>query len=441
MPYAAGGQSPHHIGVRRQNSELLEVDLDYLGWRGDGVHPYPATMPYPLAEELLLRYSSSGDRVLDPFVGSGTTIRAAAANGRLSIGIDLNPLATLMARVSVQPLDVQEDISTYHSSATDVLRRLGKDILTPGERWMPRLQTWFAPEAQEGLGRLAAALRRTVEDSLEPHLTDYLMLAFSRTVRLCSLARPGELKLWRRAGTNRIANPAMVFDQEASDLLQTLVAFQAQHPIRSEWQPVVITGDSEHALHGVPKAELVLTSPPYGDSWTTVAYGNFSLLSRIWLSALDSGFAENDPATEDARSTGGSSRFRDDRALPMNELLELSDHLRQVFDEIRKTSTSRAHELVVFADDMRLILIQVMSKLKVGGHLVMVVGPRRVSGIPVDTGLVFGDVLKHLGLSHIDRHARRVSGKRLPSKTSQGGAGVAETINRETIDVFQRVRR
>jgi site-specific DNA-methyltransferase (cytosine-N4-specific) len=424
--------------LSHEPGELGDADLDYVGWRGDGVHPYPATMPYPLAEELVRRYSSKGDLVLDPFVGSGTTIRAAAANCRPSIGIDLNPLATLMARVSVQPLDVQEGISPYHSAATNVLERLGEQKLMPDRRWASRLDTWFVPEVQERMARLAAALRQVVSDSSPPYINDYLLLAFSRTVRLSSLARPGELKLWRRADSKQSQDPAIVFDYEASELLQTLVAFQAQHPIRPLWQPAVITGDSERALSDVPNASLVLTSPPYGDSWTTVAYGNFSLLSRIWLSAIDPAFAEDDPATEDARSTGGSSRVRSAQTAAMIEMLELSSHLREVIKKVERTSSSRARELLVFAADMRLILIEVVAKLKSDGHLVLVVGPRRVSGVPVDTGLVFGDLLSHMGLHRAHRHVRRVTGKRLPTKTLQGASGVAETINSETIDIFKR---
>lgn len=425
----------------RGHSDSSQPDLDFLGWRGDGVHPYPATMPYPLAENLVLRYSKPGDRILDPFVGSGTTIRAAAAAGRLSIGIDLNPLATLMARVSVQPLDVQRDIPTYRAATTEVMRRVGRNTVLPADHWEGRLKTWFAPDAQHGLSRVAAALSDLLnEGDLPPHLIDYLLLAFSRAVRLCSLARPGELKLWRRPKPHNVENAEVVFDHEATELLQTLIAFHAQHHIRGEWQPTVITGDSEHALRGVPKAALVLTSPPYGDSWTTVAYGNFSLLSRIWLSAVDPAFAENDPATEDARAIGGSKRERAGRTAPHHGVADLSENLRRVLPEVAKGSQARAKELELFVDDMWFILAEIAGKLRADGRLILVVGPRRVAGIPVDTGMILGDLIAHLGLGHVDRQVRRVTGKRLPSRTSQGGAGIAETINRETIDVFERIR-
>src|SRR2546425_9787764 len=93
--------------------ESPPIDLDFVGYRGTSVHPYPATMPYPLAEELVRRWSRPGNWLIDPFAGSGTSVRAAAANGRLGLGIDLNPLATLIARVTSAPFDTQGDISEY----------------------------------------------------------------------------------------------------------------------------------------------------------------------------------------------------------------------------------------------------------------------------------------------------------------------------------------
>jgi DNA modification methylase len=46
--------------------------------------------PIALAERVVLQYSNSGDLVLDPFCGSGTTPVAAVTNGRYAIGFDTN---------------------------------------------------------------------------------------------------------------------------------------------------------------------------------------------------------------------------------------------------------------------------------------------------------------------------------------------------------------
>lgn len=57
-----------------------------------------ATMPIPLAERCIQAGSRPGDRILDPFGGSGTTAFAAQRLGRLSTLIELNPDYAEIAR-------------------------------------------------------------------------------------------------------------------------------------------------------------------------------------------------------------------------------------------------------------------------------------------------------------------------------------------------------
>jgi len=47
--------------------------------------------PFELAYRLVSMFSVKGDTVLDPFLGTGTTLRAAAAAGRNSIGYEIEP--------------------------------------------------------------------------------------------------------------------------------------------------------------------------------------------------------------------------------------------------------------------------------------------------------------------------------------------------------------
>lgn len=51
---------------------------------------HPAWFPYKLAEDFILCFSEEGDIVLDPFMGSGTTILAAKNNNRNYIGGDVS---------------------------------------------------------------------------------------------------------------------------------------------------------------------------------------------------------------------------------------------------------------------------------------------------------------------------------------------------------------
>lgn len=52
---------------------------------------HPTAFPIALAERTVRLFTYRGETVLDPFVGSGTTVVASDKNGRNGIGIDLNP--------------------------------------------------------------------------------------------------------------------------------------------------------------------------------------------------------------------------------------------------------------------------------------------------------------------------------------------------------------
>ena len=62
-------------------------------WRlsGASTRDHPAPYPLHLAERLIRMFSFVGDTVFDPFLGTGTTMAAAAACGRNSIGCEVDP--------------------------------------------------------------------------------------------------------------------------------------------------------------------------------------------------------------------------------------------------------------------------------------------------------------------------------------------------------------
>ena len=62
-------------------------------WRlsGASTRDHPAPYPHHLAERLIWMFSFVGDTVLDPFLGTGTTMVAAAAHGRNSVGCEIDP--------------------------------------------------------------------------------------------------------------------------------------------------------------------------------------------------------------------------------------------------------------------------------------------------------------------------------------------------------------
>jgi len=68
-----------------------------------------AMFPEELPTRLIRMFSFAGDTVLDPFVGSGTTMAAAQKNHRNSIGIEINPNYIPLIKSKVNNTIVKEE--------------------------------------------------------------------------------------------------------------------------------------------------------------------------------------------------------------------------------------------------------------------------------------------------------------------------------------------
>ncbi len=103
------GMPPDQAAQSRSPSlqEALRSDLEFHGASGKyathGWHPFPAKFPPQLPHLFIETLSASGDTVLDPMLGSGTTLVEAQRLGRRAIGCDIDPLARLISAAKLTP--------------------------------------------------------------------------------------------------------------------------------------------------------------------------------------------------------------------------------------------------------------------------------------------------------------------------------------------------
>jgi len=80
----------------------------HAGNNGDDNSGHPAVFPYAMARDHIATWSNPGDIILDPFAGSGTTLKAAQDLGRQWVGIEINPdyIPICEARIAQSSLDL-----------------------------------------------------------------------------------------------------------------------------------------------------------------------------------------------------------------------------------------------------------------------------------------------------------------------------------------------
>lgn len=91
------GEMPEYTGRKRIRHEFGVRENVWRINAGGGIsskdavaYDHPAIFPEELARDHILSWSNEGDTVLDPFSGSGTTIKMARETGRRGIGIEIN---------------------------------------------------------------------------------------------------------------------------------------------------------------------------------------------------------------------------------------------------------------------------------------------------------------------------------------------------------------
>ena len=229
-----------------------------------GIHPYPARFIPEIPRRLIdLFHPVVRAPILDPFCGSGTTLVEAQAAGIPSFGIDLNPIATLISSVKIDP--PVRDIAPLAVQLAEQASSGG--VRRPPD--IPRLDHWFTRGATAALARLTHELRQLPEG----RVCDALRVALSRIV----------VRVSRQDSDTRYA--AVDRSIEAGDVYESFVesarvldkAFAQVSPRR------VASGVLTKDVLAVEPADLphqfglIITSPPYPNAYEYWLYHKFRM--------------------------------------------------------------------------------------------------------------------------------------------------------------------
>src|SRR3990172_4949987 len=145
------------------------------------IHPFPARMAPGIALEVL-GAERAPLRVLDPMAGSGTVLAVALAKGHRAFGVDLDPLAALLAGVWTRSLDA-ERVTAMASEALERAKRAFGSLKcaeaypsTSDDETRKFIRYWFDDYARRQLAALAAAIAGIRDDTAR----DAIWCGFSR---------------------------------------------------------------------------------------------------------------------------------------------------------------------------------------------------------------------------------------------------------------------
>jgi len=359
-----------------------------------GIHKYPAMLHFKLVDSLISEFSKEGDLIYDPFCGSGVTLNVAIRKGRPSIGTDINPLAVLIAKVRSY-VDIKPEKYLYELKSN--WNKLESKI--PPVR---NIDYWFKDYVIRDLGKI----RKFLDCVPEGREKEFLLVVFSQTVRNVSLTRKGEFKRYRMHEKDiKRFNPRVLeeFIHLAKDYLNKLRLSE-----KPKSQMEVFIHDVRKPLPFNKKVSLVITSPPYGDSRTTVAYGEFFSFSLEWLGDLI-GFNSKSAKDLDRESIGGRQ---------VSESIPPLKSLEETLENIYKRDRSRAEQVKSFYIDLFKSIKNISKILSEDATVCFIVGNRRVKGCNIPMDIIVKEMFEYIGLYHYETRIRRIHNKRLPSENS-----------------------
>lgn len=383
------------------------------------IHKYPATMIPQIGIELFKEFEIKRGKLLDPYCGSGSSFTVGLDRGLTEMyGFDINPLAVLISRAKFTKVDIEKAKHIKQNLRNRVYEFIKiEDNLKKIE--IPQhynIDFWFSKGVLQNLSVLKYFI-----DKIQVDIRRLFLVPLSETIRECSYTRNHEFKLYRIKPEELLQFNPDVFGVYFDKLNKVIDIYEKYY------LPKLNGAKIDISYSKFPKKEnefdIVLTSPPYGDSFTTVAYGQFSMFSNQWFGIKYARQIDN-------MLMGGSV---------VKEIYPNSI-ITDFINEISKKSIRRALEVSSFYFDLDKSIKDVANSVKKEGKIIYIVGNRTVKDIQLPTDQFIAERFENYGFRHIITYERLLGNKAMPLQNSPSNkAGQRKgTMTKEYIVVCEK---
>lgn len=410
--------------VQETLQRLLATDLTFRETRAPagihGLHAFPARFPPPLPRLFIEHLTAPGDWVLDPMAGSGTTLVEAVLTGRGAIGVDLDPLAVLIAQAKTRPPD-PDRVATAGAAVLDQAQGL---VHPPTESELAHcygaaavrfFRYWFEEPVIAELHALALAIRQAPAD-----LHAFLQTLFSSLIITKSggLSRARDLAHSRphRDPHKRVQQSALAAFAERLEAAQRVLAGWP----RPASPALIVRADARALPLADRSVALIVTSPPYAAG--AIDYLRAHKFSLVWL-----GYPP-DRLTPLRRRYIGSEQGE-------NLTERLPPTARAVLRRLTERDPHRAAVVARYYRDLGLILAEMLRVLQPGRAAVIVVGSSIIRGIPIQVPAVLRELAEQAGFRFVGQAVREIvrDARMLPVSARSHRQGIEARLHEETV--------
>nr|WP_277714156.1 DNA methyltransferase [Bacillus atrophaeus] len=401
---------------------------DFKNIKRGGIHKlasYPAMMVAPMQHRLIediYNMEKNISNIFDPFHGSGTTLVEGKKLNLNLIGIDINPLANIITKVKIQGVDkdtVYESIEKLICNIEKISKE-NNQIFT-----FDKIDKWFREDIIKDLSTIRKSI--IMEKNEKNRL--YFWVCLSDMVRKYSNTRSSTFKLHIKE-KEKISNMNNnLFD----DFIRVVKENQQYLNSNKNIKYNIVHGDSLLEMEKMESEsiDLICTSPPYGDNNTTVTYGQFSILSLLWIDSKDYELTDDALISNfsaiDTYSMGGKKKLQSTISLSsLSKVLSLITPQKQV-------------KVKNFFQDYTMALKEMIRLLKSNHLMVLTLGNRRVDNIEIKLDEITQEFCLKNNMTLEAKLNRGIPRKRMPKKISRiENHGAVNSMNKETVLIFRK---
>ena len=350
------------VPTQGSNWDFEEIGIKHTQYLTHFFHHWAAKFIPQIPQNIIRRYGTPGDVILDPFAGCGTTLVEAKLYGCPSYGIDINPLAIKICQAKVRKINkhIIDDFVLWLDYFNHTYReyiekgQLGlfeEEKLPEDPALFPDSNKWF----RDDVARCVKVILQKIEN-LDASTKNFVEIGLSDLLKGMSNARsdrtmpclPKTSRYYDKKHERWLDNDTRVINvfQRLLGQLKRMrfAAGKFQDLTREDLPCKPILGDARCLGKYIKKANIVVTSPPY---WSAQNYQKLHSLSFKILKLSEPG------ELEIGRK---ASSYLDDMKIVVEELRKILDG---IFAIVIGESKDNIHEEV-----KELILKQGMKEEK-----------------------------------------------------------------------------
>ncbi len=374
-----------------EQESILNILTNNVTAYTHGFHKYPAKFIPHIPKWAIAKYLvvHKDKTILDPFCGSGTTLVEGMLAGHNVIGIDIDPLSCLIAKVKTTPVDT--------SKLNEISNWLIKRIKTKkiGE-FKPQCETighWFPKETVDKLSIIRTLINQIPEafgDSKSiKDIQHLLIICFSSIIRRVSYADNESQKTYVSHTKIKIPEEPLALFISQLDLFKERITKFSKY-VRGKLKNQIICASSTEFMKAKLKGQpidLAITSPPYIKA---IDYIYNQMVELFWIGDLFDMQTQSKQNKKKKEYIGTKHFYRNEfnEYTPFKTSIgikKLDEKIQKVFMTDKKNGHKHAYITFKYFVEMENHFKEISKCLDKDRHYIMVVGDSSVSNIFFNT--------------------------------------------------------